>query len=809
MDFANIKAPAIIICPSSIKRDLVKEKTNNCPLLNVKFIDKGELMEGAFYGYDYETIYKIHVTFGYPLDNAEEILKNAYFVGGATEKMKEVARVKKYLKEHNLLKLTPHFAELFKNKNTYVYGYSSLDEELKKVFKALGINPTYIENKYETVKRKILNFKDIQEEITYVINEICKLHKKDKVSLNNIFLYSPTSDYLSELNKLSHFFGIPMELGEKRRLFDSPILKKFLELLKDNSIEDAYEKIKEDTKVDTYDAVGRIANCINEAKFLSMNKDEFTKLFSYIAKKTNLKSIHYEESIKVVDSNFTPSDKDYVFAMGFSLGEYPNVARDRDFYLDEEKEVLGLNNSKTTTKINEESLIAFLNKTKNLTLTRRKKNGKEKYYDSLLKAKLGYDDEKGEIPDECYSEEYAKLLVGKALDLKDTYGIDSKHRTTYTEKELKYKTFDHEYSHVYAYGPEDKLRLSYSQIQEYNKCPYQYFLKRVLKLQAFEDTFSSKLGSLFHKIIEEGVTTTKTKKDYEQEILDTFQTESERYFINSLIDQAFEVAALNREFHDQTTLSDIKAEESKVIKLSDNVYLTGKVDKAMIDKNSKLIAVVDYKTGKVKIEKSLVEYGLSLQLPLYALMLKDAYKDYKIAGLYIQNVLEDPHDKESLGEYKLKGLTINDDKIVKKLDSGLGTRTNDEGEMEPSSKYIDGVKVNKDGLIGKTGTVEESVFDELAESAKEAANIASKRILNGDFMIRPLVKDEYHDNPCVYCPCNDICLKKGKDSIDLQEYKEQYEACREDYKRSLEQSLEEKFDEPSSEEPLSVTSTEE
>lgn len=786
MDFKKLETPAIIVAPSSIKRDLVKEKTNNCPLLNIKFIDKEELREGAFYSYDYEAVYEIHKTFGYHLDNAEEILKNAYLVGDSTSKMKDVKNIRKHLEEKHLLKSNPHFASLFKNKKVYVYGYSESDIELQNTFKTIGIKPTFLADHHETVKRDIINFKDISEEITYVANEIFKLHDNG-VSLNNIFIYSPSGEYISELKKISYFFGLPMELGETRRLFDSPICKRFISLLEEHTIEEAYKTIQEETKVDTYDAIGRIANCVNNAKFLLNTPEEFKELFEYIAKKTNLKSIHYEESVKVVDSSFSAGEKDHVFVMGFSLGEYPVVARDRDFYLDEEKKKLGLNDSKTQSKINEIKLIDFLNKTPNLIITRRKKNGKEKYFDSLLKDKLGYKDVKGVIPDECYSEEYAKLLVGRARDLKETYGIDSRHVETYTKEKLGFKSFDHEYTMIPEAKEGKDLYLSYSQIQEYNKCPYQYFLKRILKLQAFEDSFFSKLGTLFHKIIEEGITKVQTAADYEQEVLETFETESERHFIRNLLPQAFQVAAINREFHSQTTLNNVKTEDKQTIKVQDGVFLTGAVDKALIDEKNKLIAVVDYKTGSVKIDKSLVDYGLSLQLPLYALMLKEAYKGYGIAGLYIQNVLEDPHDEDSTGEYKLKGFTLDDENVIKKLDSGLGIRLGDDGKIDPSSKYIASLKVTSKGQIDKRSSIADtSFFDSLADSAKEGAILAAEKIISRDFRIEPLVKDEMHDNPCQYCPCKDICLKKGKDAIGLKEYKDKYDKYRDDRKKRLE-----------------------
>ena len=65
--------------------------------------------------------------------------------------------------------------------------------------------------------------------------------------------------------------------------------------------------------------------------------------------------------------------------------------------------------------------------------------------------------------------------------------------------------YDHLFKKIPDYYNNEKITLSYTQINEYNKCPFQYFVKRVLKANIFENSFESNLGSLYHKILEDSL----------------------------------------------------------------------------------------------------------------------------------------------------------------------------------------------------------------------------------------------------------------------------------------------------------------
>ena len=45
--------------------------------------------------------------------------------------------------------------------------------------------------------------------------------------------------------------------------------------------------------------------------------------------------------------------------------------------------------------------------------------------------------------------------------------------------------------------------LSYSSIDDLAKCPFKYYLKYILKLDSFEENFSTKIGNIFHSVLKD------------------------------------------------------------------------------------------------------------------------------------------------------------------------------------------------------------------------------------------------------------------------------------------------------------------
>ena len=103
--------------------------------------------------------------------------------------------------------------------------------------------------------------------------------------------------------------------------------------------------------------------------------------------------------------------------LGFSLGVYPVIVKDTEFYLDSEKVLLNRNTSIIKNQINEFKLINLIKKTKNLIITFKEKVGKNVYYPSLLIDKLGINKRKCVLGNVRYSHKSTEFEVAKYYDL--------------------------------------------------------------------------------------------------------------------------------------------------------------------------------------------------------------------------------------------------------------------------------------------------------------------------------------------------------------------------------------------------------
>lgn len=226
---------------------------------------------------------------------------------------------------------------------------------------------------------------------------------------------------------------------------------------------------------------------------------------------------------------------------------------------------------------------------------------------------------------------------------------------------------------------------SATQLENYAKCPYKYFVENILKLETVaepvEELEAFEYGSLIHSILYEFYTKLK-----EQGIVlfncsdEEFKSTEELLF--RIAEKKFDELKLNPEFSfyerekllgisgrkTQSLLYKFLEEErkndcgylpsffemsfgnvryaekfSKRFKkgvTAGNVKLRGKIDRIDIHAEDKTLKVVDYKLGGTKPSAEDLTTGISLQLPLYLFAAKELIKrelgdEYKAAGAQI------------------------------------------------------------------------------------------------------------------------------------------------------------------------------
>ncbi len=366
----------------------------------------------------------------------------------------------------------------------------------------------------------------------------------------------------------------------------------------------------------------------------------------------------------------------------------------------------------------------------------------------------------------------ATLDLEKDKDKLDSLGIDVEKLKTYLSIDklrLENPFGESEYTGYISkiISDEAKTKLadqkekqySASQLEEYAKCPFQYFLKRILQLETIEEPTeeleSFELGSIIHSILYEFYSRLKEKSiilsqcddetfklteklifsiaekkldklrlsstlvfyerekilgiagDKKKSILYKF-LEEERNSSNGFIPQYFEMG-----FGQFKNSKDKDADEF----LIGDVKVRGKIDRVDIDDANEIYKVIDYKLSGKRPTKKELETGISLQLPLY---------------LYASKIL---------------------------IESEMNK------EFNPAAAVIYSLKLSNKDFGSKNIHISSSRSpgeEELLQSNKELINICNefipayvKNIVNGKFNLSTL--EDRENKVCRFCDFKSIC----------------------------------------------------
>ncbi|WDV44428.1 helicase-exonuclease AddAB subunit AddB [Clostridiaceae bacterium M8S5] len=196
----------------------------------------------------------------------------------------------------------------------------------------------------------------------------------------------------------------------------------------------------------------------------------------------------------------------------------------------------------------------------------------------------------------------------------------------------------------------------------------------------------------------------------------------------------------------------------------DILKLEGRIDRLDVleGDTQDYIKIIDYKSGSKDFTLSDVYYGLQLQLMVYldaVLQNKHLFtdKDLMPGGIFYFR-LHDPLinteemdseviEKEILKALKLKGLVLNDIKIIKAMDRDI--------ELDQKSSILP-VAVTKSGSVSKTSSViSKEELDALLEHVRNLIKDLGKNILVGNININPTKTST--QTACDFCEYKSIC----------------------------------------------------
>jgi hypothetical protein len=675
------------------------------------------------------------------------------------------------LKQKGALIQHPFSTKKYANKTIGIYGYHPKDPELLKHLKDLNIHVEWISLQPVSTPPSVMAYPSLVDEVTAFYNKVASLLHQG-VSLDSIYLIQPSEDYMDEFIRQSHYFHIPVQLQIEPSFFTYPIAQTYLTLLTSWTADEAVNQL-----------TGFSDEHVNFLKRLIDETDTELKasfLFPLYIKdlflETKLPSLPYKHAIQVVDARLL-RDHEHLFILGFNQGSYPLISRDTGYLSDQIKETLLM----TTTSLENEITGIRL---KDLILQ------SDKVYLSLRTLSI----DKPLLPSSLVQTLNLPLRDGQSLpvlvDYQDdlgtfTYVLKKEKANRYYHQDHTLSSFEsHHLSKLpLPYDPSFKglpkmddnqpLSLSYTSVNHFYQCQYKYYLNDVLKLDPNEDPYYLNLGQLTHKVFE----TVKSDLSMFDQIFDDVLhsmpnlSAKEKMIFSHLKSRIYDVVHYNALHQDHMIHPTMDEEVKFRVPVDEQTVLKGTIDKIILTKDHKgntFASLMDYKSGLESFKPNLVPHGLSLQLPIYALLMDKhlEYEGVEVIGIYIQHILStnlgekelEIDDKSFSSSFKLDGI-FSDDKA--KLD------TFDQSYHMESSKFVKGLSLKKDGTIkSKNRPFSHNQLKALKDQAWAHVEDAKKNIRESTFTINP--KSIAGKEVCETCPFQDVCYRRKEDIKVLQ-----------------------------------------
>lgn len=766
----KIENNSILIIPNTIKNKVIKEL--NKKALNIKIISLKELIKKYTFDYNEKTIYHLMKKESIKYDIAKNYIENIYYIEDKNYeniKLDKLVEIKKYLEENNLLIYDNLFKKYIKNKKIYIY-YNYINKYEEKILNEIK-KETQVEllkHEYNNYTPVIHEFSNITEEITFIANKICELLEQN-IDINKIKLVNAQDEYINEIKKIFKFFNIPININ-KKNIYGTKIIQDFLNNI-DNNIEKTLTYIQEkyNLKNETNNKIyNKLINILNEYIWC----DNYKEIKELLINKLKNTTIEEKLNNAIEITNLENITDEYTFILSFNQGIIPKIYKDEDYIDDITKQTLNIDTSIEKNMIEKENTINLIKNIKNCIITYKLKTPFSSFYPSSI-----IEEFKTEVIKEhkynniTYSETLDKINLTKKLDNLIKYNIkDELLETLYSNYEIPYNTYNNKYTKINKNNLlkyiNNKLLLSYSSMDNYYHCAFKYYINNILKLNPYEETFYTKIGTLFHDVLEKSLKNNDDYKKYWDEHVNNLElTNKEKFFINNLESTCkFTVETIKKQL-EYISLDKTKYEEKIFINKDKTTKITfmGIIDKLMYKEefDKTLVAVIDYKTGNTNMDLNKTIYGLSMQLPIYLYLAQNSgLKNMKIAGFYLQNIINKENDENNL---KLNGYSSSNKEILKQFDSSYefsnlikSMRTKSDGDFYSYSKTLNEIEINN--LI--------KLVDKKIEEAAD-------NILEANFDINPK-KINGINIGCEYCTFKDICFKKESDTIYLkeQDYKE-------------------------------------
>ena len=753
----------LIVCPNDWKNVILERLSEEKKIIDVKFLDLNEYRKRWYFDHDLEAVRYVMKRDGISIDNAEELLQNLFYVekGKSYEsgKLNELVRLREELDDRGLLIYDRAFRSQVERRRVIVIGYGTLGSFDRKMFSGEVVGFERKQKIYE-----ISCFEDIETETEHLYDRIFDLILNG-TDINDISILCANEDYEPYFKRFNSYYPFTVFYPSKESLGSTLLGKEFIGMLESAGKEEIWTWLQEEES----EAAGKLMRILN-----SYPEYELKDVKDFIVHDVNSTQIMATAQKDVVQcrkmyTHFSSSE--HVFLIGFN-DTVPAFKRDTEYLTDDLKEELGMDVTAEENRRIRSDTAAYLSQIEHLHLSFCMRSPFKRYNPNDLFPKEEYSET---FPQTGYSHsaKVNQLRYGYMLDryvryrIKDEkislmhkyYGNDD-----YSVYDNKFKGLRQDQIH-----DRDRVTLSYSSMDEFYRCSFRYYLKYVLGLNEYEDTFYTLTGTLCHEVLKD----LYQQKDFDFEkswsahCRNVASNEKEAYFLEKLKEELRGDIRILKQQDERSLLEDALCEQKFENDVTADIRFKGLIDKVKYrpSPDGTLVSVIDYKTGNTAIREDLMPYGMSLQLPSYMYLISrdDRFgKDVRYCGLYLQHLLNsdlkyrEDKDLDQVREdnMKLSGFTTSDVERASVFDMSL---------EEGVSRNISNLKLKKDGTFyAGSPTKSDEQIKVLISLTEEKTRNAGEKILNGEFPIDPKVINEKNES-CQYCPYASVCYHRSDD----------------------------------------------
>lgn len=762
----------IVIAPKESFSTLFSLFRKDDPFNDPKFFTKEDLKKEVLYSYsDDALIYLIKTRkFEYSLAKKYlEALSSLTSYDGTNKEIIELIKIRDELVDNGLLIKNEYIDYELDHSNIFVAFYNKNDFEISSLLK--GRKYSYIESSPAS-NRESYHFKDSSSELFFVFNKIAELIASG-VPSSEISIYGLDDVDTLTILRLLDYYHLNINGFNDEKMIDSSIVRYFLS---NYDSEDILQKIDERFLGDNnYDLFKEI---IDKFSISELSKDEQKRLFREVFNNKKSSRKIYKDAIKVVNSPFV-KENEYLFIVNFVQGKFPTIIKDNGLLDDKDNIELGHTSLNNLNFDNNELFKNSLNQNAHIYISYSDNNANGPLYPSPLKKDLNISFVESPISKDLYSKLECNIQSAYHEDLFKDFLIDSPLLRAYRLVcKIPYLTYSNKYNKAIHFLGDQHLSLSSSSLKEFYQCGYRFYLNRILKIDPKdESSYVAKVGNISHYILEN----LESKKSFDE----LFSTAVKLHGKNFNEKEKFLLEI--RKEHFKKAFDYIKEQESHIVNpkvnredsdfnvdLDDYLSIVGRIDKYVTyGEHNEYVFVVDYKSGSEDFDEKRIPFGLSLQLPIYALLIKNTpiLKDKILTGLFIQKTYNKDAlkfkegDSKYFDNLKLTGVYLSSVKAMSMLDDSLLS--------SGTSKYIASctlLKPNPDdpnpynrSFSAKSNRFKnEEWFENVIKQAEDLSKNAYKKIHNNEFEINPKYLNGQNVS-CAYCPFKDLCFKTNKD----------------------------------------------